>query len=169
LDFIEVARIVKPHVLVGELGVLMHRADSDALEKVERVRLAFADGSTKDLELARVRPSGGGYLVKFVGISDRSAAEALRNARVLVARALLETPEEGEAYFADLIGQIVVGPNQEEIGRIVDVVSYPSVDSLVIERPDGSRAEQPLVEDWVRPFDAENPKVVLLSLEGLLG
>jgi 16S rRNA processing protein RimM len=168
LDFIEVARIVKPHGLVGELGVLMHWADSDALELVERVRLVLPNGATRELDVTRVKPSGKGYLVKLAGVDDRSAAEALRDARVFIDRSLVPAPQDGEAFYGDLIGQLVVGPNDEEIGRVVDVVSYPSVDSLVIERADGSRVEQPLVEDWVRPFEPKGCRIVLNSLEGLV-
>lgn len=146
----------------------MHWADSDALELVERVRVVLPNGSTRELDIARVKPSGHGYLVKFVGVDDRSAAEALRDARLLVNRSLVPAPEEGEAFYGDLIGQVVVGPNDEEIGRVVDVVSYPSVDSLVIERADGSRVEQPLVEDWVKPFEPKGGRIVLNSLEGLV-
>jgi 16S rRNA processing protein RimM len=168
LDFIEVARIVKPHGLAGELGVLMHWADSDALELVERVRLVFPNGSHRDLELVRVKPQGSGYLVKFAGIDDRSAAESLRDARILVDRASVPAPDEGEAFLGDLVGMLVVGPDGTEIGRVIDVLSYPSVDSLVIERSDGSRVEQPLVEDWVKPFEPKDTNIALLSLEGLV-
>jgi 16S rRNA processing protein RimM len=168
LDFIEVARIVKPLGVSGELGVLMHWAESDALEGIERVRVTLPNGSTRDLDVSRVKPSGNGYRIKFVGVDDRSAAEALRNALVSVDKALVPPPDEGEAFYGDLIGRSVIGPNQEEIGRVVDVVSYPSVDSLVIERADGSRVEQPLVEDWVRPFESKGSCIVLNSLEGLV-
>lgn len=168
MDFIEVARIVKPHGLAGELGVLMHWADSDALELVERVRLVLSNGSEREFELSRVKPSGNGYLVKFVGVDDRSAAEALRDARILVDKNSVSAPVEGEAFYGDLIGKLVNGPNGEEVGRVVDVITYPSVDSLVIERADGSRVEQPLVEYWVKPFEPQGNCIVLSSLEGLV-
>ncbi|MGC4065989.1 MAG: ribosome maturation factor RimM [Polyangiaceae bacterium] len=169
MDFIEVARVVKPHGLVGELGVLMHWEGSDALELVERVRVVLLDGSTRDFALAKVKPSGKGYLVKFVGVDDRNAAEALRGAKLLVNRAVLPPLEEGETFLSDLVGQVVLGPDGIEIGRVVDIASYPSVDSLVIEMSDGARVEQPLVEDWVKPFEPGKSVIELTSLDGLVG
>jgi 16S rRNA processing protein RimM len=169
LEFIEVARVVKPHGLVGELGVLMHWEGSDALELVERVRVVLPDGSTRELTLAKVQPSGKGYRVKFVGVDDRTAAESLRGAKILVERALLPPLEAGETFLSDLVGQVVLGPDGGAIGRVVDIASYPSVDSLVIEKSDGSRVEQPLVEDWVKPFEPGKSVIELTSLDGLLG
>jgi 16S rRNA processing protein RimM len=169
VDFIEVARVVKPHGLVGELGVLMHWEESDALELVERVRVALPDGSTRELALAKVKPAGKGYLVKFIGIDDRNAAEALRGAKLLVDRSVLPPLDEGETFLSDLVGQIVLGPDGVEVGRVVDIASYPSVDSLVIEKSDGSRVEQPLVEDWVKPFEPGKSVIELTSLDGLVG
>lgn len=171
MDFIEVARIVKSHGLAGELGVLMHWEESDALELVERVRLVLADGSQRDVELARVKVSGKGYLVKIVGIDTRDAADALRGATILVDKSVLPPPDPGEAFLSELVGRLVVGPDGAALGRVVEVASYPSVDSLLIERADGSRVEQPLVEDFVQPFEpnaAPDAAIVLHSLEGLV-
>lgn len=149
----------------------MHWEESDALELVERVRLVLADGSLRDVQLARVKVSGKGYLVKLVGVDNRDAADALRGAKILVDKSVLPPPDAGEIFLSELVGRLVVGPSSEPIGRVVEVVSYPSVDSLVIERTDGSRVEQPLVEDFVKPFEtqsAPDAAIVLHSLEGLV-
>lgn len=147
----------------------MHWEDSDALEMVERVRLLLPDGSSREATLGRIKPLGKGYLVKLVGVDDRNAAEALRDAKILVDRAVIPPPDEGEIFLSDLVGRIVVGPDQVRIGRVTEVISYPSVDSLVIEREDGSHVEQPLVEDWVQPFEPGSDQILLTSLEGLVG
>lgn len=151
------------------MGVLMHWAESDALAMAKLVRLQLVDGTTVEREIARVRPSGRGYLVKFVGVDDCNAAEALRGAKLLVERCVLPPAAPGEAYLSDLVGRQVVGPDKVAVGVVVEILSYPSVDSLVIERADGSRVEQPLVEDWVEPLDPVAASVVLRSLDGLVG
>lgn len=146
----------------------MHWAESDALERVERVRLSLPDGTTRDFSIARLRKAPKGYLLRLVGVEDRNQAEALRDAQILVDRAVLPALEEGETFFSDLVGKQVLGPDGVELGRVVEVVSYPSVDCLVIKRADGTSVEQPLVDDWVQPFDPKSPTIVLTSLEGLV-
>lgn len=168
MNLLEVARIVKPHGLGGEVGVLMHWAESDVLLRVTRVQLTLADGTSVEHEIDRARQSGRGFLVKFRGVNDRNAAEALRGARVLLDRSCLPVPDPGEAYLTDLIGRDVVGPDAVLLGRVIDIASYPSVDSLVIQRLDGSNVEQPLVDDWVQPLDTSPTCVVLRSLDGLV-
>lgn len=169
MEYLEVARIIKPHGLTGEVGVLMHWNDSDVLQRIEHVRLQRPDGTVSDHAITRVRKSGQGYLVGFSGISDRNAAEVFRDAVVLVDRTLLPAAAPGEAYLADLIGREVIGPGGEVLGRVIEVSSYPSVDSLVIELPNGRRVEQPLVDDWVEPLDTAPNRVILRSLEGIVG
>jgi 16S rRNA processing protein RimM len=169
LEFLEVARVIKPHGLGGEVGVLMHWADSGALSLVKLVRLQLADGTTVEREIARVRAAGRGFLVKFIGVDDCNAAEALRGATLWVGRDVLPAVGPGEVYLSDLIGKQVLGPDGVLVGTVVEIASYPSVDALVIERENGSRVEQPLVEDWVEPLDGVAANVVLRSLDGLLG
>jgi len=169
LDVLEVARVIKPHGLGGEVGVLMHWEGSDALSRANSVRLELADGSRIDREVERVRQSGRGYLVKFVGVNGRDAAEALRGALVFVDRSILPEVGPGEAFLSDLIGREVVGPDATLIGKVVNIVSYPSVDCIVIELVDGARVEQPLVDDWVEPLDSTPGRVILRGLDGIFG
>lgn len=147
----------------------MHWEDSDLLERVDRVRLELADGSGADREVTKVRKSGRGYLVQFDGINDRNTAESLRGARVLVARSCLPEVGAGERYLSDLIGQKVFDPAGNLFGTVVEIATYPSVDSLVIERAGGGIVEQPFVDDWVEALGATPGRIVLRSLDGIVG
>lgn len=169
MEYLEVARVIKPHGLLGEVGVLMHWDESDVLLHAKSLRLKLASGESDDFEIERIRRSGRGFLLKLSGISSRDGAERLRDARVLIERELLPEASPGEAYLSDLIGRSVYGPDGVLVGRVIEISSYPSVDSLVIERPDGSKVEQPLVDDWVQPLDAATDRVILRTLDGLLG
>ncbi|HEY5959961.1 MAG TPA: ribosome maturation factor RimM [Polyangiaceae bacterium] len=168
MEYIEVARIIKPHGLGGEVGVLMHWAGSEVLQEVSAVQLQLGDGTVVQREISRVRASGRGFLVKFAGVNDRDSAELLRDARISVERSQLAQPAPGETFLADLIGMPVHGPDATLLGRVIDVASYPSVDALVIERADGSQVEQPWVDAWVEPIDPDAHYVQLRSLDGLV-
>jgi 16S rRNA processing protein RimM len=149
--------------------VLMHWPESDALLRAKRASLQLVDGTSIECDIVRVRQSGRGFLVQFAGIGDLDAAQALRDARVLVARSFLPEVGPGEALLSDLVGGEVLGPDGTLIGRVVEIATYPSVDSIIIERVDGSRVEQPLVADWVEILDASPKRVALRSLDGLIG
>jgi 16S rRNA processing protein RimM len=165
---IEVARIIKPHGLKGEVGVLMHNEQSDLLEHVSAVFATASDGTRRTLLLERAMPMGRGYRVKFAGCDDRSSAESLRGLLLSVPREDLPELADDESYLIDLIGASVFGPAGEEIGEVIAVQNYPSVDALVVRMRDGTTVEQPWVEDWVKHVDEVGRRIVLSGLEGLL-
>ncbi len=167
-EYVEIARVIKPHGLRGGLGVLPFSPESQTLLKVRRVRVVRADGSAEYRELAEVKPMQRGFLVRFEGVEGRLAAEAFRDGVLAVDRAELPELSESEAYAVDLVGGTVLGPEGEIEGTILAVIEYPSVDALVIDRGEGRRGEVPLVEDWVLRIDAESKTVTLRSLEGIV-
>jgi 16S rRNA processing protein RimM len=169
LSQVEIGRVVKPHGIRGEVGVLLHQPQSDLLEHLTGATVELPDGAAQLLRLERVAKMGQGYRVKFEGVDDRNAAERLRDARLSIPRDALPPLDDDEAYLVDLIGASVLGPDSAPFGVVIDVLTYPSVDAVVIERPDNTQVEQPLVEEWVEiTNDGERPQVRLKSLEGLL-
>src|SRR6516165_7139673 len=58
--------------------------------------------------VAAARHGRAGVRVAFDGVGDRTAAEALVGARVLVRRADLPAPEPGEFYHHEVVGFAVV-------------------------------------------------------------
>ena len=100
-------------------------------------------------------------------MNDRDAAQALTGARVLVPRSELPPLAEGEAYLVDLVGAEVVAPDGV-IGEVVDIAVHPSVDTLVIRRPDGKLVELALLPAFVAKLDAAGRRVELTSRDGLI-
>ena len=165
---VEVARIIKPHGLKGEVGVLMHNERSDLLEHVSEIVASSPDGTKRELRIVRAVPMGRGYRVKFANFDDHRSAEELRGARLLVARHQLPPLPDDETYLVDLIGAEVSGPTGALIGNVIGVQNYPSVDALIIVLPNGKTVEQPWVTDWVRSVDKTSRRIVLGSLDGLV-
>jgi 16S rRNA processing protein RimM len=94
------------------------------------------------------------------GIDGREAAEGLRGVELAVPRAELPEPTEGEWYFVDLIGLRAVDARGEAVGEVIDVVSYPSIDCLVVRMADGIR-EVPVVEPWLVAIDVDGGRVTV--------
>ncbi|HEY6080113.1 MAG TPA: ribosome maturation factor RimM [Polyangiaceae bacterium] len=166
-----IGRVARAHGLRGELRVELFYAGSDALGQVQELWLAERDESAAGaprfaIEFARPVPKA--YLVKLEQVSDRTAAEALRGRTVWVAREALPASDDSEYYLVDLLGAKVVGP-EGEIGTVIEVVTHPSVDALVIRTPDGRTLEQPLVPDWIARVSVAEKLVELASLDGLIG
>ncbi|MBN2193189.1 MAG: 16S rRNA processing protein RimM [Polyangiaceae bacterium] len=166
-SLIAVGRVAKPHGVRGELKVDLYWEGSTSLLEVDRVVLAFAQGPLHTRLVESVRPTPRYQLLKVAGIDDLTEAGRWRGAEIRVARAVLPPLEAGAYYLADLVGARVVSA-RGELGVVVEVRPYPTVDTIVIEDATGRRHEQPLVEPWLTRVDAENGVVELGGVEGFL-
>lgn len=76
---------------------------------------------------------GKGLIARLEGVDDRDQAELLRGAEIAIERARLEPLEEGEYYWADLIGLRVVTTQGVELGRIERLMETGANDVLVVQ------------------------------------
>ncbi len=163
--YVALAEVARPHGVRGELRLKVYNLESDLLERQRRVRLVTRAGEAKMVRLRSARPVPGALLVRFEGVDDRDAADALRGATVEVARELLDELEDtDEHYVTDLVGaEVLLG--EATVGVVTDVASYPTCDALVVKRVDGTKLEIPLQGAYVG--DIEAGVIHLLTLDGL--
>lgn len=101
----------------------------------------------REYRLESVKDAGKTAIARLSGVSDRSAAEALRGSLIEVDRSALPPLEEGEYYHADLIGLSCVDPAGDLLGTVVAVENFGAGDLLEIEGPDGKRSLVPFRPD----------------------
>jgi 16S rRNA processing protein RimM len=129
---IALAAVAGAHGVKGELRLKLF---SDSIESLSRHQALFVGGVER--RLLFVRDGGKMPVVKFDGISDRSAAEGLRGSLVEVDRSALPALQDGEYYHADLIGLRAVDREGNEVGTIVAVENYGAGDLLEVELATG--------------------------------
>jgi 16S rRNA processing protein RimM len=114
---------------------------------------SFNDGA---LTLKSLRDDNkGGAIARFAEIPDRTAAETLRGTLLTVPRSSLPPLEDGEYYYADLIGLPAVSDAGEAIGTVVAVENFGAGDILEVERPDGKRFMVPMTDAGVPEWNDE--------------
>lgn len=108
-------------------------------------------------------------LLRFEGVADRTAAEALRNTLLIAEVDPEEVPEDPEEFYDhQLIDLDVVTRDGTEIGRISEISHLPYQDLLVVQRPDGSEVLIPFVSEIVPEIDLEEQRAVVDPPPGLL-
>jgi 16S rRNA processing protein RimM len=140
----------------GVKGELRLKLFSDSIESLSRHGMLYVGGVER--RLLAVRDSGKTAVARFEGISDRSAAEALRGSLVEVDRATLPALEEGEYYHADLIGLEAIDRDGNRIGTVAAVENYGAGDLLEVELPNGKRS---LIPFRTGIADLDGGKIVL--------
>jgi 16S rRNA processing protein RimM len=123
---LEVGRVGKAHGLRGE--VVVHPITNQR-DRFEPGTVVEVDGVERTIETCR--PHQDRWLVRFEGVEDRDAAEALRGA-VVRAEPLGDAPE-GEVWVHEVIGSDVVDQHGTTIGRVASIEANPAHDLLVLE------------------------------------
>ncbi|WAX96179.1 ribosome maturation factor RimM [Aminobacter sp. NyZ550] len=127
---IQMAVIGAAHGIKGELRVKTFTGDPLALANYGP--LYAKDG--RAFEIAAIRPANEVVVVRFKGVADRNAAEALTGTELFVDRsALPDDGDEGEFYHADLVGLQVRDETGAPVGKVFAVQNYGGGDILEIQ------------------------------------
>ena len=127
------------------------------------------EGGKKVLEIEEVKPHKKKLLrVKFKGVDLPEVAEALKGKRLYVKQSQLPPLGEGEFYFFELEGSIVVDEEGNKVGQLVGIERLPSQDMFYIETEDGEEIMLPVVSEFVLKID-KNEKVIVVRIPGELG
>ena len=115
------------HGIRGEVRVKTFTGDPLALGDYG----ALYAGDGRAFEVLDIRPAGAVAVVRFKGVADRSAAEALTGTELFIDRsALPEGHDEDDFYQADLIGLSVRDDAGATIGKVVAVQNFGGGDIL---------------------------------------
>ncbi|MER7625094.1 ribosome maturation factor RimM [Streptomyces sp. NPDC126503] len=163
-----VARIGRAHGIKGEVTVEV-RTDEPELRLGPGAVLRTDPASTGPLTIESGRVHSGRLLLRFEGVHDRTAAEALRNTLLIAEVDPTELPEEEDEYYDhQLIDLDVVLADGTEVGVITEISHLPSQDLFIVERPDGTELMIPFVSEIVSEIDLENQRAVITPPPGLI-
>ena len=165
-DSFVVARVGKPHGLRGEVTVQAHTDDPQG-RFVPGAVFATEPPGRGPLTLRTVRVHQGTYLLAFEGHPDRTAAEALRGTRLLVAADEADDADDEGWREEDLLGFEVVLPDGSTVGTVSALHVRPVQDLLEVRTGRGE-VLVPFVEELVPEVDEEARRVVVDPPPGLL-
>ncbi|MFK0210801.1 ribosome maturation factor RimM [Streptomyces sp. NPDC090298] len=163
-----VARVGRAHGIRGEVTVEV-RTDEPELRLGPGAVLLTDPASAGPLTIESGKVHSGKLLLRFEGVRDRNAAEALRNTLLIAEVDPEELPEEEDEYYDhQLMDLDVVLADGTEIGRITEISHLPSQDLFIVERPDGTELMIPFVSSIVTEIDLEEQRAVIDPPPGLI-
>ncbi|GGX80645.1 ribosome maturation factor RimM [Streptomyces hiroshimensis] len=163
-----VGRIGRAHGIRGEVTVEV-RTDEPELRLGPGAVLATDPAAAGPLTIESGRVHSGRLLLRFAGVGDRTAAEALRNILLIAEVDPEETPEDPEEFYDhQLMDLEVVTVDGTVVGRITEISHLPSQDLFIVERPDGSEAMIPFVSEIVTEIDLDEQRAVIDPPRGLI-
>jgi 16S rRNA processing protein RimM len=162
-----VGRIGAPQGIIGEVRLQSFTADPMAI--ADYGPLQSNDGK-RSLEIESLRSARNVLVARFKGVSDRAAAEQLRNLDLYVSRDRLPKPGADEFFHADLIGLRVVTKDGGEFGTVVAIHKFGAGDILELRQGGGSSTVMlPFTDVTVPVVDVVGGRIVIDPPHGLLG
>ena len=125
-----VAQIGAAHGLKGDVRLRSFTEDPQAFAQYGPLE---TDDCARHLEIESMRPAGDAFVIRFRGITDRNAAEALRDVKLYVDRDRLPPAEEDEFYHADLVGLVAVTTTGDLFGDVIGIQNYGAGDIIELK------------------------------------
>lgn len=96
------------------------------------------EGEIKQVELASARMQGKGLVAKIKGLEDRELARTYTGFEICVQMSELPALAEGEYYWHQLTGLLVINQNQQVLGKVDHLLETGANDVLVVKPCAGS-------------------------------
>ena len=169
-DAVEVGRIADACGIKGWFKVLTYSATPEALFSSKRWYLQPAERGartftgTLKLAIREAKEHSDTVVASAHEVDDRSAAEALKGARIFIPRSSFPTAAEDEFYWVDLLGLDVVNREGVALGQVHDLLSTGPQTVLVLSSvQDGKPLERmiPFVSQYVDGVDLPGRRITV--------
>lgn len=156
-----VARIGAAHGVRGEVKLWSFTEDPAAVAHYGP--LETQDG-TRCFEIEALRAAKDHFVARIAGVSDRDAAEKLRNIELYIPRARLPKIEETDTFYhADLVGLDAVTPDGARVGTVHALHNFGAGDIIEIAPAEGGDPLMlPFNETTVPKIDVAARQVVVV-------
>jgi 16S rRNA processing protein RimM len=148
-------RLADPYGIRGWLRLHVSADDPLAWAEMPVWWMAREGEPWQEVGLKSLKVHGHGVVVLLEGVDDRTAAEALKGVLVGAPRDALPKTEEGEYYWADLIGLEVRNSADEHLGKVAGLLETGANDVLRVVAADGVERLLPFVAAVVLAVDKE--------------
>jgi 16S rRNA processing protein RimM len=167
---LRVGRLVKAHGLKGALKLELYTDSPDQRFRAgQELELQVPETSKwfgKTVKVAELRFYNQAPVLFLEGIQDRSQAETLVKAILLIETDLEQLPEDPEAWYDHQLVGLTALIGEEVVGKVIRVDHLPAQDLLAIETSNGE-VLVPFVKQIVPSVDIQKGQIVLTPPAGL--
>ena len=160
-------KLLKPRGLKGELRLWIFNEVDSALKTGMKVWVELENGEYSNLLIELLEISGEKSWIKFFGCDGREDAHQLSGLNFSIPRSDFAPLNDGSFYLIDLIGCSVLDENSHNIGSVVDTMSLPAQNLIVVETSE-KEVLIPFVDAHVSLFDKKKNILIVKDVEGLI-
>ncbi|USO01531.1 MAG: 16S rRNA processing protein RimM [Alphaproteobacteria bacterium] len=157
--YVCVGKLTKPHGVRGDMNLVSF---TDPPENIFTYVMLFR-GTTQESVcqepvgiVRKSQASASSFLVRVGGVSDRNAAETMRNTSIWVRRQDMPILQEEMFYYVDLMGLHAHAPGGAVLGTVIHVDTFGAQTNLEICDASGVKYYLPFTKAAVPSVDKEN-------------
>lgn len=164
-----VGKIVNTHGIKGEVKIIRITDFEERFEVGQKLIWFDKDNSSQRiLTVSAHRKHKNFDMVFFEEIEGLTEAEKLKEGMLKVAETDLAELDEGEYYYHEIIGCMVYTMEDEELGKIKEILSPGANDVWVVQRFGKKDLLIPYIEEIVKKIDVDQKRITIDPMEGLL-
>ena len=160
-------RLLKPRGLNGEMWLTIF----NEVDSVLKIGIEIWMKSKEEVQYSHIIESLNISIKSWIklsgGCNNREAADNLSSLVFSISRSAFTPLRDKEIYLVDIIGCRVLDENRNDIGSVVDMVSLPEQNLVVVEAM-GNEILIPFVDAHIMHFDVKENILIVKDVEGLL-
>lgn len=171
MEWYNVGKIVNTHGVKGEVRVV---SQTDFPEERYAVGTELAvfekDGKRpiKFVTIASSRPHKNFILLTFEGYGFFHEVEPLKGTELKIHEKHLEELGDDDFYFHEIVGCTVFDENDQEIGKITEILQTGANDVWTIKGVNGKFHYIPVIADVVKEVDVDEKRIKIELMDGML-
>ncbi|MCL2702088.1 MAG: ribosome maturation factor RimM [Defluviitaleaceae bacterium] len=165
--YFEVGAVTGAFGLKGEVKVF---PTTDEPERFRLLRELYADSDAGPMcyAIERLRFHKNLVIIKFTGVEDAAAAQALRGTVLKIPPELALPLEEGQYYHRDLLDMSVVDDDGRELGVLTKVLQTGANDVYTVALSEGGELLIPAIKQCILKVNVPDKRMTVKLLPGLM-
>ncbi len=167
MKFISIGRIAGTYGLEGELKIKPNTSHPELFSQMEFLLLTHNNELKRSLKIEEIREHNNLLIVRLKGIGSENDAAKLKGFNVSITEDMLPKADDDEVYWFEIENLPVMTSENNQIGRLIDVMETGSTDIFRIALNDGRYALISNNKDHVLEINTD-AKYVIISEQGLV-
>ena len=163
---VPIGRVLKAHGIKGKLKLEYFGEEPRQFLRYREVAIEDPTGRFQTYEVQEAILQPPRILLKLKGIDHPEDAQSLIGREIFIEKEALPALEEGEYYWADLLGMVVKTTGGKRIGRVKEIFPTGAHEVFVVEAKRGDIL-LPATEEVVKEIDPQRGVMEVQWMEGL--
>lgn len=160
-------KLLKPRGLKGELWMTIFNEVDSALKVGMKIWVAAENGEFSNQIIESLKIAEKKSWIKFEGCHSREDTDNFGGLNFSIPRSEFTPLNEKEFYLVDIIGSTVLDESRKKIGSVIDMMSLPAQNVVVVETDEGEMLI-PYVDSHILLFDDKKKYLIIKDVEGLV-